>query len=340
MANARRTALPLITLSLATTLLPSASVAARKPAPTPAAQAAAPAADARQASPLAAEALRLPRETALLTGLDVRRFVASRFYKKFGQPGATLRPTALDELQRLTGINAEADLDRLFVARGSQNELAILAIGRFDRPRLEAAWRARPQSSTPIALGFPSARTLVVGTPAWVERVSAKAAGEPLGANATLTRLVSQVRGNPAFWMVGEGGALAQLNASGARSGGASGMPLGLPALKSIAMTGDFDELTTLVIEGEAENASAAQSLADTLRGFLALAALQAQRKPALADLPAALSTTVDGTRVRLTGRFTDALLEALLPGNNSASGANPPPPPPADPQPKAPPAR
>jgi hypothetical protein len=264
--------------------------------------------------PLPAVALRLPRDSQTLMGLSVRAFVASRFYQRFAQAGAPMRPTALDELKRETGLDGERDLEQLIVATGRPGEIVILAIGRLDRPRLEFAWQQRAQKAPGRSLAFLSERTLVMGSTPWVDLVSGKTKGAELRANAAMLALVRQVPEHAAFWMVSDGDALSRVAANSAKNPAAAGLPLGLPPLKSIVISGEVEPLLSLTIQANAADEKSAQGLADTLRGFVALAALQAQNKPALRDLPSALDVTSQDASVRLTAHLTNELLEALVP--------------------------
>jgi len=264
--------------------------------------------------PLPAVALRLPSDSQVLMGLSVRSFVASQFYERFAQPGTPMRPTALDELKRETGLDGERDLDELVVATGRAGEIVILATGRLDRPRLEAAWRGRAQTASPRALAFLSERTLVMGSAAWVDVVSGKTKGADLRTNVALLALVRQVPEHAAFWMVGDGEALSRLSASNAKNQAAAGLPLGLPPLKTIVIAGELAPALSLTITADASDNRSARGLADMLRGFIALAALQAQSKPALRDLAGAIEVTTQETSVRVTARPTNEMLDALIP--------------------------
>lgn len=264
--------------------------------------------------PLPAVALRLPRDSQMLMGLSVRAFVSSHFYERFAQPGAPMRPTALDELKRETGLDGERDLDQVIVATGRPGEIVILAIGRLDRPRLESAWPQRAQKAPGRSLAFLSEHTLAMGSTPWVDLVSGKTKGAELRANSAMLALVRQVPEHAAFWMVSNGEALSQLAANNAKNPAAAGLPLGLPPLKSIVIAGEVEPFLSLTIQADAADEKSAQGLADMLRGFVALAALQAQSKPALRGLPNALDVTSQEASVRLTARLTNELLEALVP--------------------------
>jgi hypothetical protein len=291
--------------------------------PPPPAGARRPQAAKRLPGPLPAEALALPSDSQVLMGLAVRPFVASSFYKRFSQPGAILRPTSLDALRRECQVDPERDLDQVVVARGRQGEIAILALGRFDRKMMEAAWSRRTPGKVALSLVFPSPNAFALGSASWIGGIARKGAGAGLTANAALMPLVGQVPARTTFWMVGVGDALSLLATDGGKSQAAATLPLGLPALKSIVVTGDVEPSLSLSAVAEAADEKAARGLADTLSGFLALAALQSQRKPALKDLASAVTVTTEGARVRVTARLTDEMLEALLP-RPAASGTPP----------------
>jgi hypothetical protein len=271
------------------------------------------------AAALPAEALLLPADAQLLMGLAVRSFVASPLYAQGAQPGGPLRPTALDELRRATGLDGERDLEQLVVARGPQEAFVILAIGRLVRTRIEAAWNARPQPQAARSLAFLSDRALVIGSPAWVDAVARKQEGPKLSSNSAMMSLVSQVPAQATFWMVGSGDGVAQLTSGSAKSPSATALPLGLPALKSIVISGDVDPALNLSVVAEAQDETSARGLADMVNGFVALAALQAQRKPALLGLAGAVSVVAQGTSVRLTARPTTEMIQALLPRGDAS---------------------
>ena len=59
---------------------------------------------------------------------------------------------------------------------------------------------------------------------------------------------------------------------------------------------------------------AAATNLADIVRGFVALASLQAGQKPELKDLAQAISVSTEKSQVHVNARFSYELLEALQP--------------------------
>ena len=85
-----------------------------------------------------------------------------------------------------------------------------------------------------------------------------------------------------------------------------------LPAMKSVVVTGDLDPMVAVEVTGEALDSKAAQSLADVVRGFVALASLQASQKPELKELASAVSVTTDAARVHVNLRVPYELIDSL----------------------------
>ena len=79
-------------------------------------------------------------------------------------------------------------------------------------------------------------------------------------------------------------------------------------------MTGDLDPLLAVSVTGEAADAAGATNLADVVRGFVALAALQAGQKPELKDLASAITVTTEENRVLVNARIPYETLDSLLP--------------------------
>ena len=93
-----------------------------------------------------------------------------------------------------------------------------------------------------------------------------------------------------------------------------------LPPLKTVVVTGDLDPVVSFEVTGEAADAAAAQNLADVVRGFVALATLQANQKPELKQLASAVSVTTDANKVRIAARFPYELLDSLRPKKTAAA--------------------
>jgi hypothetical protein len=87
---------------------------------------------------------------------------------------------------------------------------------------------------------------------------------------------------------------------------------ISLPQLKSITVTGDLDPQVSIEVSGEAADDAAARNLADIVRGFVALASLQAAQKPELQQLASAFNVATEQNRVLVTARVPYAMIDAL----------------------------
>lgn len=300
--------------------------------------------------PLPAEGLILPADAKFVMGIDVRRFVASPFYKKFHAEGHASRLQAFSELEEKTGLNPERDIDAIYVAgrdaerggKGGHPSGVVLVVGTFDRYKISRAIETSHKGVTtknhagvPVyvfdeaqgtrragAVAFLDDKTLIMGSQVAVEQaLSARAKGDGgLRKNTALTALLEEVRPGSAFWMVGDQSVLA--NMPGGAGAGPGGMTL--PQLKSVMVTGEFEPVVAVDVTGEALDEAAAKNLADVVRGFVALASLQAAQKPELKQLASAVSVTTEENKVRVSARFPYEMIDALHNRSRKAASAAP----------------
>jgi len=303
--------------------------------------------------PLPPQALSLPAGTRFVMGLDVKRFVASPFYARYsGAAGASARPQAFAELEEKTGLNPERDIDQVYVAggrvpSGPRADGLVVVTGRFDRYKVARAIETEHKGVTSKtvqgitvylfnedrsgrgtgAAAFLDDSTIVLGAQSAVEQtVAARARGDvPLRNNTALLSLIESVKPGSTFWMVGDQTLLANMPKSLPAPGGpGSSQSLELPALKSLVVTGDLDPQVSLDLTGETGDEVAAKNLADVVRGFVALASLQANQKPELKQLASAVSVSTEATRVHVAARFPYELLDSIQPRRAPASASQP----------------
>jgi len=296
--------------------------------------------------PLPPEGLLLPADARFVAGLDVKRFTASPFYKRFR---AQARPEALRDLEEKTGIVPERDVDQVLVAgrpEGGPAAGVAIALGSFDTYKLgrsiETGSKRKATARTiegftayvfdeggkgPGAVAFIDRQTLVMGSlPAVEAALRSRSQGAvPLKSNAGLMALLERVKPGATFWMVGDQSLLSNLPGSVPGPGG--GAPVTLPALQSLIVTGDLDPVVSLSITGDTPDGESAQNLANILNGFVGLLALQAAQKPELKDLATAISVSTEANHVLVSARFPYELLEALqaTPGAAAQTGPAPP---------------
>jgi hypothetical protein len=289
--------------------------------------------------PLPAAALVLPQDSRFVIGFDVRRFVDSPFYKRLTPE---MRPEAMRELEERTGLKPDRDVDQIVIAgRGAAptgNPLALV-IARFDRQKLGRAietekkdkvtWKDVQGTTVYLfkegergtsAVAFLDDTTLLIGSADGVEAAIANRARGAAGlrGNAQITTLLERIRPGSTFWMVGDQSLLANLPKS--VMGPAGDSQVALPALRSLTVTGDLDPLVAVSVTGEAQDAAGAANLADVVRGFVALAALQAAQKPELKALTEAITVATEENRVLVNARIPYETLDALQPPRKAAS--------------------
>lgn len=298
--------------------------------------------------PLPGAALALPADARFVMGIDVKRFTSSPFYRKYAASKMAMRPDAFRDLEEKTGVNPERDVETIVIAgrdgAAGKDSGVVLVIGDFDQSKLGRAieteskgkvtWKKHEGISVYLfneatqgagAAAFLDDHTLVLGTASAVESTitSRTNGGQPLRSNTALIALVEKIKPGSTFWMVGDQSLLKNLPkavpAPGATAEG-GGQSLNLPALKSLMVTGDLDPLVAVEVTGETADEAAARNLADIVRGFTALAALQANQRPELKELSSAISVTTEASRVRVNARLPYELLEALQPKKAAAA--------------------
>jgi len=277
------------------------------------------------------DGLELPARTRFAAGLNLSAFLGSPldelWRKELGQG-----QNPFDALRATTGIDFEKDLDAIAIASSGPAEAGqrglVVASGRFDvyalARRLEVksgvTWKAvqggtiyslPSQASGLGALAFHGSDRILLGTQSSV----AEALGRPTSEAATAAAvnfkaLLREVPSATAFWVVVDSEGLAPLAGEGPDAGKLAAFKL--PALQSLMLTGDLSPDLSFELVAEADDDAAARNLADAVRGFVALAALQAAEQPELQQLATAVNVSASGRRLKATARVRYELLEKL----------------------------
>jgi hypothetical protein len=291
--------------------------------------------------PLPASGLAIPASAKFVGGIDVKRFVASRLYRRLGASSDKIEPKVFKELEQTTGLKPERDIERVVVAGGDRGSFLAMVTGRFERYALSRAIETRKGVTAKkhegvtlylsqeggrgaSAVAFLDDETVLMGSQAMVEStVTNWAQGRAgLKENATLVAIVERVRPGSTFWVAGDQSLLADMPSSiPLPSQGSSGSSrVQLPAVKSLSITGDLDPVFSVEATAEASDESSAKSLADVVRGIVALASLQAQQKPELQALASAVSVTTEAKAVHVSARIPDELFDTLWAGKPAPS--------------------
>ena len=243
------------------------------------------------------------------------------------------------DFQEHTGINIETDIDHVVVALAPPNDASgslpgsalVIARGRFDAVRIEALMRehgarvedykgirlivaddiAKPSdptvapdpSATPapprppqsLSLAFVEPGVVVVGHSSLVRSaIDLKNGGDSVSLNDDMMKLVRSLERDTA-WVVGRFDALAS-QANLPRD-----MASQLPALTWVSASVDVNGGVRGVLRAEARDETAATNLRDVIRGFVALAKMQASSQPALQTAVQSLALGGTGTTVALS---------------------------------------
>ena len=292
--------------------------------------------------PLPPEAVALPGDASFVVGVDVKKLVASPFYQRQVGTNAQARLDAFKELQEKTGLDAERDVDAIVFTgapgAGTRNGAAVV-LGSFDEARLRKVVEARPgvtqgkhegvtlytygEGEQTRSLALLGRRALVLGQDRTVRATlqNRKQGSAGIASNPALVSLLQRVKPGATFWMVGDQSVLRDLPKTVPGSGaGGSGGSLELPALKQVVVSGDFEPQIALDVTGDTVDEAGAKGLADMLRGFIAIASMQATQKPELAGLASAFDVTQAGAHVTVTVRIPAELLDALQKSSRPAA--------------------
>ena len=233
---------------------------------------------------------------------------------------------AADQFQAETGINIQTDVDRLVATiSGSpdpNNPAAsrplLVARGRFDTARIEAAIRAKGGEveqyngqrlitfQNELGLSFVEPDLAVVGSPASVKRaIDTKAAGKNVTENTALMGMVKDFDGGNA-WAIAHVESLAGSNVIPQE------IRQQLPPVTWLAVNGRVDDSIRAMVRAEARDEAAATNLRDVVRGLVALARLQTSQHPQLGELVNTIELGGQGTTVTLGFTVPPSVIDLL----------------------------
>jgi hypothetical protein len=253
----------------------------------------------------------IPSDARMIAFADVRSVAGSELRQKLRQ----FEPSADDknQFETQTGIDIENDIDTVLAAAwpnvGTDGPPLVLARGRFDAVRIEGLIREHggsvedykgkrlliaPESNNVMAVAFVEPGLVAAGAVIAVKRaIDIKQSGTGnVTENAEVLKLIKDADDGNAW-------AVAKLDAI-------STGPLPqeilqrLPAVNWFTATGRVDSGVEGVLRAEAKDEKSAQDLRDVIRGFMALARMQAGANAQFADVVNSLELGGEGTRVTL----------------------------------------
>ena len=272
-----------------------------------------------------AELAYVPPDATVVAFADVREVMDSQLRQKL----LKISPDAdqgADAFQAETGINIQTDVDRIVASVSGAPDPSnpanmrplLVARGRFDTARIEAALRAKGATveeynkqrlitlQNELGLSFVEPDLAVVGVPASVRRaIDTKASGTNVTSNADVMRLVRDFENGNA-WVVAHIEAVTSGNVIPAE------IKQQLPPVTWLALSSRIDDGVRAVVRAEARDEAAANNLRDVIRGLVALARLQAGQHAEIAELVNSLELGGQGTTVTLGITIPPAVIDML----------------------------
>jgi hypothetical protein len=276
-----------------------------------------------------AELAYVPADAAIVAFADVRDVMNSELRQKLRAvlPGDQQNR---EELQRMTGIDIERDIDRVVAAVGSDPEQSTVAFlsGRFNPTQIETLARqhggqvvdyggkrlirgmtdgkrkAGDNDPAP-ALSFIETNVLAIGAEAAVRRaIDTQKSGQNVTQNGELMKIIGSVSTGNNVWAVGRMdqfiGRLPQEVASR------------MPPVNWFAATGRVNGGIHASLRAEARDDAAAQNLRDVVNGGLALMRMQSG-DPKFAALANSIRLEGSGKTVSVSFTVPAEMIDLLM---------------------------
>ena len=280
----------------------------------------------------------LPRNATLVASANVTKVMASSLRERLREAMPS-KPNGQRDFENETGINIETDIDRVVAALAPDNGI-VLARGRFDEVKIEALMRehgalvedykgvrvivAEPPKNADgsraiqnggLSVAFVESGLAALGSSMLVRNaIDLKSGGDNVTANEELMNLVRSLD-NGNLWAVGRFDALT----SQARLPG--DLAQRLPAITWFSASADINGGVSGVLRAEARDEASAENLRDVVRGFLALAKMQAGSRPEIVAMVQSLQLGGTGKTVALSFDVPEAVFDFLA---SAAHGGSP----------------
>jgi hypothetical protein len=270
----------------------------------------------------------IPADARVIAYANVRDVMNSELRQKVRQ----IRPDGErhDQFRDATGIDIEQDIDEVVASLSEQAQESehalVIARGRFDQVRIEGFIRekggvaseyhgARLLTASPsrsdrqaeIALAFIEPGLVAFGSGRQVRQAIDRKSGGggDITTNEEVMRLVRDIDDGNA-WAVGRFESIAR------RARLPREVENQMPAINWFAASTHVNGGVRGLLRAEARDEASAQNLRDVVRGFVALAKLQATSKPELATILDSLQLGGEGTTVSLAFSLPTEVIDML----------------------------
>jgi hypothetical protein len=304
----------------------------------------------------------VPSDASVVAFANVQDVMNSEFRQRLKDAMPSHHAEGHDDFRQKTGINIETDVDYVVAwmgADGQDGTGLVLAKGRFNEGQLQALAREHGGQVTEYngkriviggrrgsrrdhhtdersvgtrahqgAVAFLDTGLVAVGEERAVKRaIDAQSTGQNISGNDEMMKLVGDIEAGSNAWAVGRLDALRQRHQLPEQ------VRNQLSSVKWFAATGHVNGGISGTFRAEARDDQAAENLRDVVRGFLALARLQAGSDPKFGSLLQSLQLSGTGTTVALSFAIPAEVLDLVVPKPRRGE-APAPPEPPAPPRP------
>lgn len=271
----------------------------------------------------------VPANASLVAFADVHDIMTSDLRQKL-RSALPMKQDGQQEFQTHTGINIETDIDHVIAAVVPTGEQTgrmpgspiVLARGRFDQVKIEALMREHgaqvedykgtrlvvgdsPHGHS-VSLAFLEPGLVAVGSGALVRgAVDLKTGGSSIATNDEMMGLIHDMESGNA-WAAGRFDALTS------QANFPNGVAQQLPAITLFSASAIIDSGIRATIRAESRDEESANSLRDVIRGFVALAKMQASARPELSPVMQSLQLGGTGKTVLLSLDVSGAMLDTL----------------------------
>jgi hypothetical protein len=272
----------------------------------------------------------VPAEAAVVAYANVRDVMNSNFRERFRrfEPDTQER----DEFEAKTGVNIEEDIHTVVAAlmpgavSGSDwnhdKGVLVIARGRFEPARLEALalehggtvedyqgkrllTHVKDSGEPDMAVGFLEADLIALGGYTAIKQAIDASTGKNIVSNTEMMRQINDLETSSA-WAVGRFDAIA--NAGQIPSEIQSHMP----AIQWFSAAGHVNGGVSGIFKAEAKDDASAQNLRDMLRGFVALAKMQAESRPEIKTMVDSVQLSGEGKNVAIAFTIPSELFDVL----------------------------
>jgi hypothetical protein len=285
----------------------------------------------------------VPADATVVAYADVRGIMDSELRQRL-KATLPIPETGQREFQEKTGIDIERDIDYVVAAmtpNGTTKPAGlVVARGRFDNVKLEGLVRehggavedyrgkrllnvsangmhsevnpdniSAPDPQRMMTMAFLEPGLVAVGEAVSVKHaIDAQMSAQSITTNEEMMTLVSEIERSNNAWAVGRFDVLAS------QAKLPDQVALQIPSVKWFAAAGHINGGVVGTLRAEARDEQAADNLRDIVRGFLALARMQAQNDPKLNAFAQSLELTGTGKTVSLTFTVPTEILQLMGP--------------------------